>query len=146
MFRVDCLSRSSTLSSIYVALVRFDGILLTISPEHQNLIELPQVVMSQCTGSNREGFNVVHSAGRSPVKLDGLFNIISYDLVTKLSQAISEAQFKVSLTNLSIQMFNRLIWIISHMCLIFSPNCYSIFGLLGMPINIWPWSSFMHPK
>lgn len=73
------------------------------------LIELPQVVMSQCTGSNREGFNVVHSAGKSPVKLDGLFNIVSYDLVTKLSQAISEAQFKVRLTNPSIQMFKRLI-------------------------------------
>lgn len=94
------------------------------------LIELPQVVMSQCTGSNREGFNVVHSAGKSPVKLDGLFNIISYDLVTKLSQAISEAHFKVSLTNPSIQMLKRLIRTISHSLvytgLIFSLNCYCI--------------------
>lgn len=52
--------------------------------------------MSQCSSSNKEGFNIVHSAGKGPVTLDGLFNIVSYDLVTKLSDAISEAQFKVS--------------------------------------------------
>ncbi|KAG0615425.1 hypothetical protein M758_5G040200 [Ceratodon purpureus] len=53
------------------------------------------VVMPQCAGSNKEGFNIVHSAGRGPVKLDGLFNIVSYDLVSKLNDAISEAEFKI---------------------------------------------------
>lgn len=52
--------------------------------------------MSQSCGSNREGFNLVQSAGKQPVRLDGLFNIVSYDLVTKLSQAIGEASFKAS--------------------------------------------------
>lgn len=55
-----------------------------------------QVVMSHCSISNREGFNIVHSAGKGSVRLDGLFNIVSYDLVTKFNDAISEAKFKVS--------------------------------------------------
>lgn len=55
-----------------------------------------QVVMSQCSSSNKAGFNIVHSAGRNHVTLDGLFNIVSYDLVSKLNDAISDAQFKVS--------------------------------------------------
>lgn len=52
--------------------------------------------MSQYSGSNKEGFNIVHSAGKGPVRLDGLFNIVSYDLVSKLNDAISEVEFKVS--------------------------------------------------
>ena len=52
--------------------------------------------MPQCSASNKEGFNIVYSTGKGPVKLDGLFNILSYDLVSKLNDAISEAEFKVS--------------------------------------------------
>ena len=55
--------------------------------------------MPQCSSSNKEGFNIVPSAGRVPVKLDGIFNIVSYDLVSKLTDAISEAEFKVSMQN-----------------------------------------------
>ncbi|XP_024398738.1 uncharacterized protein [Physcomitrium patens] len=53
------------------------------------------VFMSQYSSWNKEGFNIVNSATRGHVKLDGLFNIVSYDLVTKLADAISEAQFKI---------------------------------------------------
>lgn len=61
-----------------------------------NWLYIVKVVMSQCSISNREGFNIVHLAGKGSVRLDGLFNIMSYDLVTKLNDAISEAKFKVS--------------------------------------------------
>ncbi len=64
--------------------------------------------MSQSCGSNREGFNLVQSAGKQPVRLDGLFNIVSYDLVTKLSQAIGEASFKASHQHCSILVPSQL--------------------------------------
>ena len=51
--------------------------------------------MSQYCGSNREGFNILQTSGRKSVRLDGLFNIISYDLVTKLQEDITQANFKV---------------------------------------------------
>jgi SWI/SNF-related matrix-associated actin-dependent regulator 1 of chromatin subfamily A len=66
------------------------------------------VVMSQSCGSNREGFNLVQSAGKQPVRLDGLFNIVSYDLVTKLSQAIGEASFKIIIADESHYLKNGL--------------------------------------
>ena len=53
--------------------------------------------MSQYCGSNREGFNILQTSGRKSVRLDGLFNIISYDLVTKLQEDITQADFKVHL-------------------------------------------------
>jgi SWI/SNF-related matrix-associated actin-dependent regulator 1 of chromatin subfamily A len=42
------------------------------------------------------------------VRLDGLFNIVSYDLVTKLSQAIGEASFKIIIADESHYLKNGL--------------------------------------
>lgn len=64
--------------------------------------------MSQYSSWNKEGFNIVNSATRGHVKLDGLFNIVSYDLVTKLADAISEAQFKVIQQTPEFQLLNHI--------------------------------------
>jgi SWI/SNF-related matrix-associated actin-dependent regulator 1 of chromatin subfamily A len=61
------------------------------------LLSNTQIAMSQYCGSNREGFNILQTSGRKSVRLDGLFNIISYDLVTKLQEDIAQADFKVQL-------------------------------------------------
>lgn len=64
------------------------------------------VVMSQGFGSNREGFNIVQSSGRQPVKLDGCFNIISYDLVSKLQDEIVQAEFEIVIADEAHYMKN----------------------------------------
>ncbi|GER42409.1 chromatin remodeling factor18 [Striga asiatica] len=53
------------------------------------------VVLSQWCGSNRSGFNIVPSNTKRPVNLDGLFNIISYDIVPKLQDTLLASNFKV---------------------------------------------------
>lgn len=59
------------------------------------LLFYTQIAMSQYCGSNREGFSILQTSGRKSARLDGLFNIISYDLVTKLQEDIAQADFKV---------------------------------------------------
>lgn len=54
-----------------------------------------QVVLSQWNGSNRGGFNVVPSNSKRPINLDGIFNIISYDVVPKLQDKLLASAFKV---------------------------------------------------
>ncbi|KAL3656112.1 hypothetical protein CASFOL_000508 [Castilleja foliolosa] len=53
------------------------------------------VVLSQQSGSNRGGFNIVPSNTKGPVNLDGIFNIISYDIVPKLQDILLASNFKV---------------------------------------------------
>ncbi|CAL5199087.1 unnamed protein product [Lathyrus oleraceus] len=54
------------------------------------------VVLSQSGGSNRGGFNVVSPPSvKNSIHLDGLFNIISYDMVAKLQNTLMESDFKV---------------------------------------------------
>ncbi|KAL0366686.1 UNVERIFIED_CONTAM: SWI/SNF-related matrix-associated actin-dependent regulator of chromatin subfamily A-like protein 1 [Sesamum radiatum] len=53
------------------------------------------VVLSQWSGSNRGGFNIVPSNTRRPINLDGVFNIISYDIVPKLQDMLLASDFKV---------------------------------------------------
>ncbi|KAL2922321.1 Nuclear receptor coactivator 6 [Bienertia sinuspersici] len=52
------------------------------------------VLLSQCTGSNRGGFSVVSTA-KGTARLDGVFNIISYDSVPKLQGTLMSSEFKV---------------------------------------------------
>lgn len=54
-----------------------------------------QVVLSQSNGSNRGGFNIVPSNAKKPINLDGVFNIISYDIVPKLQDRLLASAFKV---------------------------------------------------
>lgn len=53
------------------------------------------VLLSQCKGSNRSGFRIVASNTKSSVHLDGLFNIISYDVVPKLQNVLMSSDFKL---------------------------------------------------
>ncbi|KAK3008811.1 hypothetical protein RJ639_013657 [Escallonia herrerae] len=53
------------------------------------------VVLSQWGGSNRGGFTVVPSNTKRAIRLDGLFNIVSYDVVPKLQDIIMASDFKV---------------------------------------------------
>ncbi|KAM7265797.1 hypothetical protein ACFE04_003480 [Oxalis oulophora] len=65
----------------------------------QQWLQIPSsdilVVLSQCGGSNRSGFTIVSPNSRGTIHLDGLFNIISYDLVPKLQNLLMSSDFKV---------------------------------------------------
>ncbi|KAM7463221.1 hypothetical protein LguiA_031342 [Lonicera macranthoides] len=65
----------------------------------QQWLDIPSsdilVVLSQCSGSNRGGFNIVPSSSKRSIRLDGLFNIISYDIVPKIQDALKASDFKV---------------------------------------------------
>uniref|UniRef100_A0A2N9E6B8 Helicase C-terminal domain-containing protein n=1 Tax=Fagus sylvatica TaxID=28930 RepID=A0A2N9E6B8_FAGSY len=52
------------------------------------------VVLSQCGGSNRAGYTIVSSSTKGSIHLDGLFNIISYDVVPKLQNLLMASEFK----------------------------------------------------
>lgn len=58
-----------------------------------------QVLLSQCSGSNRGGFSVVSTA-KGAARLDGVFNIISYDSVAKLQGTLISSEFKVNTSDL----------------------------------------------
>ncbi|XP_075484036.1 uncharacterized protein LOC142524138 isoform X2 [Primulina tabacum] len=53
------------------------------------------VVLSQWSGSNRGGYKIVQSNSRVSVNLDGVFNIISYDIVPKLHDILLASKFQV---------------------------------------------------
>ncbi|EOA37840.1 hypothetical protein CARUB_v10011429mg [Capsella rubella] len=53
------------------------------------------VVLPQPGGSNKCGFTIVSSNTKGTVHLDGVFNIVSYDVVTKLGQLLMALDFKV---------------------------------------------------
>ncbi|XP_057958933.1 uncharacterized protein LOC131151656 isoform X2 [Malania oleifera] len=53
------------------------------------------VVLSQWGGSNRGGFTIVPSNTKGTIHLDGVFNIISYDVVPKLQSILMASEFKV---------------------------------------------------
>ncbi|XP_040990338.1 SWI/SNF-related matrix-associated actin-dependent regulator of chromatin subfamily A-like protein 1 isoform X4 [Juglans microcarpa x Juglans regia] len=53
------------------------------------------VLLPQCGGSNRAGYTIVSSNSKGSIQLDGLFNIISYDIVPKLQNLLMASEFKV---------------------------------------------------
>ncbi|XP_042989344.1 SWI/SNF-related matrix-associated actin-dependent regulator of chromatin subfamily A-like protein 1 isoform X3 [Carya illinoinensis] len=53
------------------------------------------VLLPQCGGSNRAGYTIVSSNSKGSIQLDGLFNIISYDIVPKLQNLLMALEFKV---------------------------------------------------
>ncbi|KAI5651013.1 hypothetical protein M9H77_37018 [Catharanthus roseus] len=53
------------------------------------------VVLSQWGGTNRGGFNIVASNTKRNIQLDGVFNIISYDIVPKIQDMLMTSDFKV---------------------------------------------------
>lgn len=75
------------------ALIRKQQLNFGLIKSHQ------QVVLSQSSGSNRAGFNIVPSNSKEPINLDGIFNIISYDIVPKLKDKLLASDFKVIARN-----------------------------------------------
>ncbi|KAJ4825994.1 hypothetical protein Tsubulata_033218 [Turnera subulata] len=67
---------------------------LIIAPSSLRL-HWASVVLSQWSGSNRGGYNIVPSNTKGQIDLNGVFNIISYDMVPKLQNTITESSFKV---------------------------------------------------
>ncbi|XP_021281797.1 SWI/SNF-related matrix-associated actin-dependent regulator of chromatin subfamily A-like protein 1 isoform X2 [Herrania umbratica] len=53
------------------------------------------VIFSLVGGSNKGGFTILSSKSKDRIHLDGLFNIISYDLVPKLENVLMASEFKV---------------------------------------------------
>lgn len=53
------------------------------------------VILSQYCGSNKAGFNILASNAKRTLQLDGVFNIISYDIVPKLKDLLMTSEFKV---------------------------------------------------
>lgn len=65
----------------------------------QQWLDIPSseilVVLSQWGGSNKAGFKIVPSNTKKSVHLDGVFNIVSYDIVPKLQDPLMASTFKV---------------------------------------------------
>ena len=57
------------------------------------------MVLSQCSGSNKAGFTIIPSNRKGTVRLDGVFNIISYDIVPKLQDTLMASDFKVTVAS-----------------------------------------------
>ncbi|CAM8915197.1 unnamed protein product [Rhodiola kirilowii] len=105
----DEMGLGKTLQSIAVASCLQDSWpVLVLTPSSLRLhwaaaihqwLEIPPsdivVILSQCGGSNRAGFTLVPSNVKSGIHLDGLFNIVSYDIVPKLQKVLMASEFKV---------------------------------------------------
>ncbi|XP_038702118.1 SWI/SNF-related matrix-associated actin-dependent regulator of chromatin subfamily A-like protein 1 isoform X2 [Tripterygium wilfordii] len=64
------------------------------------------VVLSNWGGSNRGGYRIVSSSSKGTIHLDGVFNIISYDLVPKLENRLMALEFKVVIADESHYLKN----------------------------------------
>jgi hypothetical protein len=54
-----------------------------------------QVVLPQTGGSHKAGFRLVYSNTKGDFRLDGVFNVISYDVVPKIQSTLLDLDFKV---------------------------------------------------
>ncbi|TVU37669.1 hypothetical protein EJB05_10996 [Eragrostis curvula] len=65
----------------------------------QNWLNIPTedilVVLPQTGGSNKAGFRLVYSNSKGDFRLDGLFNVISYDVVPKIQSTLLDLDFKI---------------------------------------------------
>ncbi|KAI4344695.1 hypothetical protein L6164_011893 [Bauhinia variegata] len=116
----DEMGLGKTLQAIAVAsCVRDSWPVLIITPSSlrlqwasmiQQWLNIPSsdilVVLSQSGGSNRGGFTIVSSNTKSSIRLDGLFNIISYDVVTKIQNMLMALDFKVVIADESHYLKN----------------------------------------
>ncbi|XP_042433274.1 SWI/SNF-related matrix-associated actin-dependent regulator of chromatin subfamily A-like protein 1 isoform X6 [Zingiber officinale] len=64
------------------------------------------VVLSQSGGSNKAGFKIVFSHLKSSIHLDGVFNIVSYDVVPKIQDILLASEFKIVVADESHFMKN----------------------------------------
>jgi hypothetical protein len=64
-----------------------------------------QVVLPQTGGSHKAGFRLVYSNTKGDFRLDGVFNVISYDVVPKIQSTLLDLDFKVDfLSHISFRL------------------------------------------
>ncbi|CAM6083418.1 unnamed protein product [Calypogeia fissa] len=63
------------------------------------------IVMSQ-GGNSREGYNIVRTTGKQELRLHGVFNIVSYDVLAKLEDLIYLSDFQIVIADESHYMKN----------------------------------------
>ncbi|XP_026445467.1 SWI/SNF-related matrix-associated actin-dependent regulator of chromatin subfamily A-like protein 1 [Papaver somniferum] len=116
----DEMGLGKTLQAIaFAACVRESWPVLVITPSSLRLqwasmikewLSIPSneilVVLSQCSGSNKGGFTIVPSSSKGTTPLDGLFNIISYDVVPKLQHMLMSLNFKIVIADESHYLKN----------------------------------------
>ncbi|GMP76064.1 hypothetical protein CsSME_00032901 [Camellia sinensis var. sinensis] len=91
----DEMGLGKTLQAIAVTTcIRDSWPVLVLTPSSLRL-HWASVVLSQGGGSNRGGFTIVHSNTKGSINLDGMFNIISYDVVPKLQNILMASEFKI---------------------------------------------------
>ncbi|KAL4581332.1 hypothetical protein LXL04_017546 [Taraxacum kok-saghyz] len=65
----------------------------------QQWLDIPSsdihVVLSSYSGSNKGGFTITRSNTKGDISLDGLFNIVSYDVVPKIQSTLMSSDFQV---------------------------------------------------
>ncbi|WVZ66820.1 hypothetical protein U9M48_015988 [Paspalum notatum var. saurae] len=64
------------------------------------------VVLPQTGGSHKAGFRLVYSNTKGDFRLDGLFNVISYDVVPKIQSTLLDLDFKIVIADESHFMKN----------------------------------------
>ncbi|KAL4587603.1 hypothetical protein LXL04_000475 [Taraxacum kok-saghyz] len=58
-------------------------------------LQWASVVLSSYSGSNKGGFTITRSNTKGDISLDGLFNIVSYDVVPKIQSTLMSSDFQV---------------------------------------------------
>jgi SWI/SNF-related matrix-associated actin-dependent regulator 1 of chromatin subfamily A len=105
----DEMGLGKTLQAIAVASCLHDAWpVLVISPSSlrlhwasmiQHWLNIPTedilVVLPQTGGSNKAGYRLVYSNTKGDFNLDGVFNVISYDVVPKIKDMLLDLDFKI---------------------------------------------------
>ncbi|KQK15029.1 SWI/SNF-related matrix-associated actin-dependent regulator of chromatin subfamily A-like protein 1 [Brachypodium distachyon] len=105
----DEMGLGKTLQAIAVASCLHDAWpVLVISPSSlrlhwatmiQQWLNIPTedilVVLPQTGGSNKAGFRLVYSNTKGDFDLDGVFNVISYDVIPKIQSTLLDLDFKI---------------------------------------------------
>ncbi|KAL6841754.1 hypothetical protein ACP4OV_028266 [Aristida adscensionis] len=116
----DEMGLGKTLQAIAVASCLQDAWpVLVISPSSlrlhwasmiQSWLNIPMedilVVLPQTGGSNKAGFRLVYSNTKGDLRLDGVFNVISYDVVPKIQSTLLDMDFKIVIADESHYMKN----------------------------------------
>ncbi|KAF7837628.1 SWI/SNF-related matrix-associated actin-dependent regulator of chromatin subfamily A-like protein 1 isoform X1 [Senna tora] len=93
LFKSECIE--PLLMHLLYIYICFEKVLVLILAPSSLRLQWATVVLSQSGGSNRGGFTIVSSNTKGSIHLDGLFNIISYDLVPKIQNMLMASDFKV---------------------------------------------------
>ncbi|KAJ9546299.1 hypothetical protein OSB04_018842 [Centaurea solstitialis] len=64
------------------------------------------VVLSNSSGLNKSGFTIMRPNTKGNIRLDGVFNIVSYDVVDKLQGILMDSDFKVVIADESHYLKN----------------------------------------